>query len=98
MLVDFLAFGCPTRCVLHAEVFTDATAKQAITTGFVPSRGDYVSPERAFMQRYAVKVFPSVMVLVLVVDGQLVRRVPLTLIPPRWQHRFADRRADQRGS
>lgn len=96
MLVDFSAIGCPTCCVLHAEVFTDATVKQAITTGFVPSRVDDASPKRVFMRRCGVQVFPSL--LVLVADGQWVRRVPLTLIPPRWQHRFADRRADQRGS
>jgi thiol-disulfide isomerase/thioredoxin len=37
VLVDFSAIWCPTCRVLHAEVFTNATVKEAITTGFVLS-------------------------------------------------------------
>ena len=80
VLVDFSAIWCPTCRVLHAEVFTNATVKQAITTGYVLSRVDYESPEaRAFMQRYAVQGFPTL--LVLSAEGQLVRRVPISFDP-----------------
>lgn len=80
VLVDFSAIWCPTCRVLHAKVFTDTTVKQAITTGFVLSRVDYEAPEaRAFMQRYAVQGFPTL--LILSADGQLVRRVPISFDP-----------------
>ena len=66
--------------MLHAEVFTNATVKQAITSGYVLSRVDYESPEaQAFMQRYAVQGFPTL--LVLSAEGQLVRRVPISFDP-----------------
>jgi thiol:disulfide interchange protein len=80
VLVDFSAIWCPTCRALHADVFTNATVKAAITTGFVLSRVDYESPEaRTFMQRYEVKGFPTL--LVLSADGRLVRRVPITFDP-----------------
>lgn len=80
VLVDFSAIWCPTCRVLHAEVFTNATVQQAITSGFVLSRVDYESPEaRAFMQRYAVQGFPTL--LVLSAEGQLVRHVPISFDP-----------------
>jgi thiol:disulfide interchange protein len=80
VLVDFSALWCPTSRVLHADVFANNTVKQAITTGFVLSRVDYEAPEaRAFMQRYAVQGFPTL--LVLSADGQRVRRVPISFDP-----------------
>lgn len=80
VLVDFSAIWCPTCRVLHAEVFTDAAVKQAITGGYVLSRVDYESPEaQAFMQRYDVQGFPTL--LVLSADGQLLRRVPISFNP-----------------
>jgi thiol:disulfide interchange protein len=80
VLVDFSAIWCPTCRVLHAEVFTDARVKEAITTGFVLSRVDYESPEaRTFMQRYDVQGFPTL--LVLSAKGGLVRRVPVSFDP-----------------
>jgi thiol:disulfide interchange protein len=80
VLVDFSAIWCPTCRVLHADVFTNTTVKQAITTGFVLSRVDYEAPEaKAFMQRYAVQGFPTL--LVLSADGQLLRRVPISFEP-----------------
>jgi thiol:disulfide interchange protein len=80
VLVDFSAIWCPTCRVLHAEVFTNATVKEAITTGFVLSRVDYESPEaRTFMQRYEVQGFPTL--LVLSAEGRLVRRVPVSFVP-----------------
>ena len=80
VLVDFSAIWCPTCRVLHADVFTNATVKEAITTGFVLSRVDYESPEaRTFMQRYEVRGFPTL--LVLSAEGRLVRRVPVSFDP-----------------
>jgi thiol:disulfide interchange protein len=80
VLVDFSAIWCPICRVLHAEVFTNAAVKQAITSGFVLSRVDYESPEaRTFMQRYEVQGFPTL--LVLSAEGKLVRRVPISLDP-----------------
>ncbi len=80
VLVDFSAIWCPTCRVLHAEVFTNTAVKEAITGGYVLSRVDYESPEApAFMQRYAVQGFPTL--LVLSADGQLVRRVPISFDP-----------------
>jgi len=76
VLVDFSAIWCPTCRVLHAEVFTNAAVKQAITSGYVLSRVDYESPQApAFMRRYAVQGFPTL--LVLSADGTLMRRVPV---------------------
>jgi thiol:disulfide interchange protein len=80
VLVDFSAIWCPTCRALHAEVFTNATVKAAIATGFVLSRVDYEAPDaRAFMQRYEVRGFPTL--LVLSADGALVRRVPVSFDP-----------------
>jgi protein disulfide-isomerase len=80
VLVDFSAIWCPTCRALHAEVFTQPLVKQAITDGYVLARVDYESPEApAFMQRYAVKAFPSL--LILSTDGTLLRRVPVTFDP-----------------
>lgn len=80
VLVDFSAIWCPTCRALHADVFTDAAVKQAITTGFVLARVDYDEPEaRAFMQRYAVQGFPTL--LALSSDGRLLRRVPISFNP-----------------
>jgi len=80
VLVDFSAIWCPTCRVLHAEVFTNATVKQAITLGYVLARVDYESHEAPeFMRRYAVQAFPSL--LILSGDGTLVRRVPVNFDP-----------------
>jgi thiol:disulfide interchange protein len=80
VLVDFSAIWCPTCRVLHAEVFTNTEVKQAITADYVLSRLDYESPgAQAFMQRYGVQGFPSL--LVLSADGMLVRRVPVSFDP-----------------
>ena len=80
VLVDFSAIWCPTCRVLHADVFTNLAVKQAITSGYVLSRVDYESPQaQAFMQRYGVQGFPSL--LVLSADGTLVRHVPISFDP-----------------
>lgn len=80
VLVDFSAIWCPTCRALHADVFTNAGVKLAITSGYVLARVDYEAPEaRAFMQRYGVQSFPTL--LVLAADGSLVRRVPISFEP-----------------
>ena len=54
--------------------------KLAITGGYVLARVDYEAPEaRAFMQRYAVQAFPTL--LVLAADGSLVRRLTISFDP-----------------
>jgi len=80
VLVDFSAIWCPTCRQLHNDVFTDGAVKQAINQGYVLARVDYESPEApAFMQRYGVKGFPTL--LVLSADGSLLRRVPVLFEP-----------------
>lgn len=80
VLLDCSAIWCPTCRVLHAEVFTDDTVKQAITAGFVLSRVDHEAPEaQAFMQRYHVQGIPTL--LVVSTDGQWLRRVPVSFDP-----------------
>ena len=80
VLVDFSAIWCPTCRTLHADVFTNAAVKKAITTGFVLSRMDYESPEApTFMQRYQVVGFPTL--LVISADGRLMHRIPISFDP-----------------
>jgi thiol:disulfide interchange protein len=80
VLVDFSAIWCPTCREMHAQVFTNEMVKKAITQGYVLARVDYESIEApAFMNRYAVHGFPSL--LVLSADGTLLRRVPVNFDP-----------------
>ena len=83
VLADFSAIWCPTCREMHATVFTDPTVKAAIESGYVLSRIDYESPEApAFMAKYGVSGFPTL--LVLNGDGKLLRRVPVTLDPAQF--------------
>ncbi len=80
VLADFSAIWCPACRRLHAEVFTDAAVKAAITGGYQLSRIDYESPEApAFMERYGVSGFPTL--LLLDGEGNLLRRLPLSFDP-----------------
>ncbi|GAC1630254.1 MAG: hypothetical protein NVS9B10_22480 [Nevskia sp.] len=80
VLADFSAIWCPTCRAMHATVFTDAAVKEAITKGYILSRIDYESPEApAFMDKYGVRGFPTL--LVLDGDGRLLRRLPVSLDP-----------------
>jgi thiol:disulfide interchange protein len=80
VLVDFSAIWCPTCRTLHEQVFTDAKVKAAINAQFVLARVDYESPEAAaFMARYDVHGFPTL--LVLKADGALIRSVPVSMEP-----------------
>ena len=83
VLADFSAIWCPTCRAMHATVFTDPAVKAAIESGYVLSRIDYESPQApAFMTKYAVTGFPTL--LVLDADGKLLRRVPVTLDPAQF--------------
>lgn len=80
VLVDFSAIWCPTCRRLHETVFTDRAIQAAIAGGYVLARVDYDAPEApAFMERYAVTGFPSL--LVVDADGRLLRRLPVTFEP-----------------
>ena len=83
VLADFSAIWCPTCRAMHVTVFTDPAVKAAIESGYVLSRIDYESPEApAFMAKYGVSGFPTL--LVLNGDGKLLRRVPVTLDPAQF--------------
>lgn len=80
VLADFSAIWCPSCRAMHQRVFTDAAVKAAINQGFVLSRIDFEAPEApAFMQKYGVTGFPSL--LLLDGDGKLLRRLPVTFDP-----------------
>ena len=83
VLADFSAIWCPTCRAMHQTVFTDPAVKAAITSGYILSRIDYESPEApAFMAKYGVRGFPTL--LVLDGDGKLLRQVSVTLDPARF--------------
>ncbi len=80
VLADFSAIWCPSCRRLHIEVFSDPAVKAAIKAGYVLSSIDYESAEApAFMARYDVSSFPSL--LVLDGDGTLLRKLPITFDP-----------------
>jgi len=80
VLADFSAIWCPACRAMHADVFTDPAVKAAINAGYVLSRIDYESAEApAFMEKYGVRGFPTL--LVLDGDGKLLRQVPVVLDP-----------------
>ena len=80
VLADFSAIWCPTCRRLHTEVFSDPAVKAAIKAGYVLSSIDYESAEApAFMARYEVSSFPTL--LVLDGDGALLRKLPITFDP-----------------
>ena len=80
VLADFSAIWCPSCRAMHETVFTDAAVKAAIAKGYILSRVDYESPEApAFMDRYGVRGFPTL--LVLDADGRLLRQLPVSLNP-----------------
>lgn len=74
VLVDFSAIWCGNCRVMHQTLFTDSAVKQVLAQDYVLVRVDYDSPEaEAFMARYQVRYFPSL--LVLSGDGALLRRL-----------------------
>ncbi|WP_439638445.1 thioredoxin family protein [Nevskia sp.] len=79
VLADFSAIWCPACRRLH-EVFADPAVNAAIRNGYQLSRIDYESPEAAaFMARYQVSSFPSL--LLLDGEGRLLRRLTVHFEP-----------------
>src|SRR3546814_18027864 len=67
---------CGNCRVMHQTLFTNATVKQLLNRDYVLVRVDYDAPEaEAFMARYQVRYFPSLVVLG--GDGVLQRRLPV---------------------
>lgn len=76
VLVDFSAIWCGNCRAMHQTLFTDAAVKQLLAQEYVLVRVDYDAPEAdAFMERYQVRYFPSLVVLS--GDGALQRRLPV---------------------
>ncbi|MEZ5277142.1 MAG: thioredoxin family protein [Opitutaceae bacterium] len=80
VLADMSAIWCPTCRALDKTIFVDPAVKTAITEDYVFSRIEYESPEgRAFMDRYGVDRFPTL--LLLHADGEIARHLPVTTDP-----------------
>lgn len=76
VLVDFSAIWCGNCRVMHQTLFTDKAVQQVLAQDYVLVRVDYDAPEaEAFMTRYNVRYFPSLVVLS--GDGTLLRRLPV---------------------
>lgn len=89
VLVDFSAIWCPSCRRLHETVFSDPAVQAAINAGYELSLVDYESPEApAFMTRYAVTGFPTL--LVLDADGRLLRRLPISDDPEAFRRSLQD--------
>ncbi len=79
VLADVSAIWCPACRRLH-EVFADPAVNALIRSGYELSRIDYESPEApAFMARYQVSGFPSL--LLLDGEGRLLRRLTVHFDP-----------------
>ena len=77
VLADMSAIWCATCRKLDKEVFASATVRKVIDERYIYSRTEYESKEgEAFMQRYSVIGFPTV--LILDADGNKLAQVPLT--------------------
>jgi thiol:disulfide interchange protein len=64
ILADMSAIWCPTCRRLDKEVFSDDDVKRVINDQYVFSRIEYESDEgKAFMERYKVRGFPTLLVL-----------------------------------
>ena len=86
VLVDFSAIWCPVCRAMH-EAFADTRVRDVIEHGYVLARVDYDSDGApAFMQKYDVTGFPSL--LVLNGEGQLLRRVEVSTDPATLAHRL----------
>ena len=80
VLADMSAIWCPSCRRLDKEVFANPQVQETLLKDYVFSRIEYESKEgEAFMQKYQVKGFPTL--LVLDDAGALVRKLPLTFNP-----------------
>lgn len=83
VFADMSAIWCPTCRKLDQVVFSDEQVKAVLNKYFVFSRIDYDSEEgEAFMQRYQVSGFPTL--LVLDSNGNKMGQVPLTFSPEKF--------------
>ena len=74
------AIWCPTCRRLDKEVFSDDRVKNVISDQYVFARIEYESEQgKAFMERYDVRGFPTL--LVLNADGDKMGRLRLTFEP-----------------
>lgn len=83
VFADMSAIWCPTCRKLDQVVFSDERVKSVLSKHYVFSRIDYESDEgEAFMQRYQVSGFPTLLVL----DGQgnKLGQVSLTFSPEKF--------------
>ena len=80
VLADMSAIWCSTCQKLDKQVFASEAVQREINERFVYSRTEYDSEEgEAFMSRYGVSGFPTV--LILDANGDMLSRVPLTFSP-----------------
>ena len=80
VLADLSAIWCPSCRTLDRDVFSNPEVIAAITSRFVFARIEYESEDgKAFMKRYNVSGFPTL--LILKANGDLVRKLPLELDP-----------------
>ncbi len=83
VLADMSAIWCPSCRRLDQKVFSDASVQATLKEHFIFSRIEYESDDGdAFMQRYDVHGFPTV--LILNPDGSLRKKLPLTFDPERY--------------
>ena len=80
VLAEMSAIWCPTCRALDKTIFIDPAVKTAIEEDYVFSRIEYESPEgKAFMDRYGVDRFPTLMLLH--ANGEIARHLPVTTDP-----------------
>lgn len=83
VFADMSAIWCPTCRKLDQVVFSNEQVKAVLNQYYVFSRIDYESDEgEAFMQRYQVSGFPTL--LVLDGNGMKMGQVPLTFSPEKF--------------
>lgn len=83
VFADMSAIWCPTCRKLDQVVFSNEQVKAVLNKYYVFSRIDYESDEgEAFMQRYQVSGFPTL--LVLDGNGMKMGQVPLTFSPEKF--------------
>ena len=80
VLADMSAIWCPTCRRLDKEVFSDDRVKNVLDEQYVFARIEYESDDgKAFMARYKVRGFPTL--LVLNAKGDKMGQLPLTFMP-----------------
>ena len=80
ILADISAIWCPTCRKLDKKIFSDTNVKKTIAQHYIFSRIEYETDQgKAFMKRYNIKGFPSL--LILDKDATVQRRLALTFDP-----------------